>query len=207
MRIPRTIAVLFLAITSWAAIACTAGTGPLASFDDPYDRPPDSRDKPGDGRDDPTITGRDNPPGAIENPGSQGAGPSGGAKNCAPCDGVFSCSTASGGQTVTSTTLRKSNNGQCDIVNSKGKVEGSLLCGGQITGEGLSGATWTANGADGFTVTGTGQVNGQSVTLKTTCSRSTGTSKNPGTDTPAANPTGTVTKPTVPPIADAGTKG
>lgn len=199
MRNHRTSAVLFLATTSWAAVACTAGSGPLPSLDDPYDRPPDSRDKPGDGRDNPALTGRDNPPGTIENPGSQGTG-SNNANKCAPCDGVFKCSTAVGGQTATSTNLLKSNNGQCDIVDSKGKVDGSLLCGGQITGDGTAGATWTSNGADSFTVTGTGKVNGQSVTLVTTCTRSTGTTTNPpgegdGSDTPAV------------PIADAGTKG
>lgn len=198
MRNHRTIAVLFLATTSWAAIACTAGSGPLASFDDPYDRPPDSREKPGDGR--------DTPPGAIDNPGSQGPGPNGGANNCPPCDGVFRCSATVGNQTVSSTNTLVSNNGACNVLDSKGKVDGSLLCGGQISSEDANGATWTSNGADSFTVSGPGKVNGQQVTITTTCTRSQG-----GTSTPS-NPPGeggedTEDTPSPAPIVDAGIKG
>ena len=202
MRKHRTTAVLFLATTSWAAIACTSGSGPLAAFDDPYDRPPDSREKPGDGRDDPTLTGRDTPPGSAENPGPQGGGPGGGANNCPPCDGTFKCSTSVGGQTATSSNVLKSNNGQCDLVDSKGKVEGSLLCGGQITGDGASGASWTSTDKDSFTVTGTGKVNGQNVTLTTICTRSAG-----GTETPTNPPGEEDDTPPSPGPVDAGTKG
>lgn len=212
MRKHRTIAVLFLATTSWAAFACSSGSGPLAAFDDPYDRPPDSRDKPGEGRDKPALSGYDPPNGSLDNPGSQGGGPAnggngGGTTKCPPCDATFRCTTTVGSQTVTSTVRLKTVNGQCDVVDSKGKSTGTLACGGQVTSSEGSGGTWASTGPDNLTASVPGDVNGQNVTLTLTCTRSTESNTPPSTGTGTATPTPTTVPTETPLPADAGTKG
>lgn len=212
----------FLAFTSWMAIACTAGTGALAVFEDPYDRPPDTRDKPIDTRDNPTLSGRDTPPGAIENPGTLGGGPAGPGGGCPPCDGTFKCTAVVQNQTASTSIVLKTVGGQCVAIDDKGKTTSTLACGGTvIDAEDGNVGTWQASG-DGFVATGTGKSTTTTsdgnkttttFTVTTTCTResnsttpipkptSTGTAGGTGT-----TPTGTATVPP-PTIVDAGSKG
>lgn len=214
MRKRRTNLVLGAFLLGWTAIACSAGIGPPAALDDPYDRPPDSRDKPGDSRDKPTDTFQA-PPHADENPGSQGGGPAaGGGSNCAPCDGTFKCTQVSNGKTKTDTIILQSASGGCAIVDSKGKPEGFLACGGGVVSDdGQVAATWQRTGPDSFSATASATVNGQTVTATTNCVRdSGGTTTQPTgtvTATPAPTPTPTATGTAKPPptVVDAGTKG
>jgi hypothetical protein len=211
----------FLAITSFMAIACTAGSGPLALFDDPYDKAPDSREKPGDSRDNPTLSGRDNPPGTIENPGTLGGGPAGG-NGCPPCDGTFKCTNTVQNQTKSAKLVLKTVGGQCVGIDSKGKPTGTLACGGAVIDEdGKSDGTWTASGSDGFVVTGTttttvssnGSTTTTTSTTTVTCTRESNsttpipTTTSTGTGSPPAPTTTATTNPVPPTIIDAGTQG
>ncbi len=206
MRKRWTSFLLGIALSSCAVIACSSGSGPFASLDDPYDRPPDSRDKPGDSRDKPGDT-RQAPPASTENPGSQGGGPtsSGGPSSCPPCDGTFKCVSMTGTKSSNDSVVLMTVNGKCAIIDN-GKPSGSIECDGTIISEGKPAGTWSSTSKDSFTASASGTVNGQPITVTTNCTRGAAQQPPTGTPTVTATPLPTMTvKPPV--IVDAGTKG
>jgi hypothetical protein len=187
------------AISGLVAVACTAGTGGLATFDDPHDRPPDSRDKPPDSRDKPPITGHETPPASLDNPGNHGGGPAAGGSSggtaaaCPPCDQKLDCQITTGTKTQKGSLTLSSDKGKCFAGDEKDDV--TVECGGQILQNGNAIGTWAA--ANGGVTASITSASGQVTTLTCTPKAS---------PTPPPTPTGTGTvKP--PPIVDAGTKG
>jgi hypothetical protein len=186
------------AISGLVAIACTAGVGAPAAFDDPYDRPPDSREKPPSSRDNPPITGRETPPSSLENPGSQGGGPAAAgatAGACPPCDQKLDCQIATGTKTQKGSLTLATVDGKCVAGDKKDGV--TIECGGQILQNGSPIGSWSiVNGG----VTATTTVNGQTSTVTCSPKAATPTPTGTATTTPTPKPTPTV-------IVDAGTKG